>query len=106
MAQPSSGRVDIISRENGTLLSQNSTNASRNVLLTEPSVVRINGTRATVASFERQGDDLILHMQGGTVVRYQRFFLDENGLHSELVFDDGVNPPEHALFPVTSGGAS
>lgn len=75
MAQLSSGRVDIISRENGTLLSQNSTNASRNVLLTEPSVVRINGTRATVASFERQGDDLILHMQDGTVVRYQRFSL-------------------------------
>ena len=103
MAQLSSGRVDIISRENGTLLSQNSTNASRTVLLTEPSVVRINATRASVASFERQGEDLILHMQDGSVVRYQRFFLDEDGVHSELVFDDGVNPPEHALFPVTSG---
>ncbi|YCH29388.1 Ig-like domain-containing protein [Erwinia sp. D4-22] len=106
MAQLSTGRVDIISRENGTLLSQNSTNASRTVLLSEPSVVRINGTRAAVASFERQGDDLILHMQDGSVVRYQRFFLnDENGEHSELVFDDGVNPPEHAIFPAASEGA-
>lgn len=106
MAQLSTGRVDIISRENGTLLSQNSTNASRTVLLSEPSVVRINGIRAAVASFERQGDDLILHMQDGSVVRYQRFFLnDENGEHSELVFDDGVNPPEHAIFPAASEGA-
>lgn len=103
MAQLSAGRVDIISRENGTLLSQNSTNASRTILLTEPSVVRINSTRATVASFERQGEDLILHMQDGSVVRYQRFFLEEDGVHSELVFDDGVNPPEHALFPASSG---
>ena len=106
MAQLSSGRVDIISRENGTLISQNTSNASRNVLLSEPSVVRVNGTRAMVASFERQGDDLILHMQDGTVVRYQRFFLDDaSGQHSELVFDDGVNPPEHALFPMTSEAA-
>ncbi|TPW42840.1 Ig-like domain-containing protein [Mixta tenebrionis] len=105
MAQLSSGRVDIISRENGTLLSQNSSTASRTVLLSEPSVVRINGTRSAVASFERQGDDLILHMQDGSIVRYQRFFLDQDGEHSELVFDDGVNPPEHALFPVTSDAA-
>ncbi|MDU4092361.1 MAG: Ig-like domain-containing protein, partial [Pantoea sp.] len=63
-------------------------------------------TRAAVTSFERQGDDLILHMQDGSVVRYQRFFLnDENGEHSELVFDDGVNPPEHAIFPAASEGA-
>jgi hypothetical protein len=105
MAQLSSGRVDIISRENGTLLSQNSSTASRTVLLSEPSVVRINGTRSAVASFERQGDDLILHMQDGSVVRYQRFFLDQNGEHSELVFDDGVNPPEHAIFPAASEAA-
>lgn len=106
MAQLSTGRVDIISRENGTLLSQNSTNASRTILLSEPSVVRVNATRAAVTSFERQGDDLILHMQDGSVVRYQRFFLnDENGEHSELVFDDGVNPPEHAIFPAASEGA-
>ncbi|PKH24382.1 hemagglutinin [Enterobacterales bacterium CwR94] len=103
MALLNEGRVDIISRDNGTLVSQANGGYSHNVLLAEPSVVKINGTRAMVVEFERQGNDLILHMRDGSVVRYQQFFFDDvDGEHSELVFDDGVNPPEHALFPVTA----
>ncbi|MBP2167601.1 hypothetical protein J2125_000793 [Erwinia toletana] len=103
MAQLNEGRVDIISRDNGTLISQATGGANHTVMLTEPSVVKINGTRAMVVEFERQGNDLILHMRDGSVVRYQQFFFDDvDGSHSELVFDDGVNPPEHALFPVTT----
>lgn len=105
MAELTQGRVDIISRENGTLISQSNGGLTQTINLAEPSIVRINGTRAMVVQYERQGDDLILHMRDGSTVRYQKFFFDDvEGEHSELVFDDGVNPPEHALFPTTAEG--
>lgn len=103
MAELNDGRVDIVSRDDGKILSQANAGLSHNVLLNQPSVVRIHGTRDMVTGFERQGNDLILHMRDGSVVRYQQFFFDDvDGDHSELVFDDGVNPPEHALFPITN----
>ena len=103
MAQLNDGRVDILSRDDGSILSQANAGSSRNVILNQPSIVKVHGTREMVAEYERQGNDLILHMKDGTTVRYQQFFLDDvDGDHSELVFDDGVNPPEHALFPLTS----
>lgn len=103
MAELPQGRVDILSRENGALISQSSTGYSHTVHLTQSSVVRINGTRAMVVQYEHQGDDLILHMRDGSVVRYQKFFFDDvKGEHSQLVFDDGVNPTQHALFPGTA----
>ena len=103
MAQLNDGRVEIVSRDDGTILSQANAGTSHNVLLNQPSVVKIHGTRDMVTGFERQGNDLILHMRDGSEVRYQQFFFDDvDGDHSELVFDDGVNPPEHALFPVTN----
>ncbi|WP_455813385.1 Ig-like domain-containing protein [Pseudomonas graminis] len=103
MAQLNDGRVDILSRDDGSILSQANAGSSKTVLLNQPSVVKVHGTREMVAEYERQGNDLILHMKDGTTVRYQQFFFDDvDGEHSELVFDDGVNPPEHALFPVTS----
>ncbi|MFK8258130.1 Ig-like domain-containing protein [Erwinia sp. AnSW2-5] len=103
MAQLNDGRVDILSRDDGSILSQANAGSSRTVLLNQPSIVKVHGTREMVAEYERQGNDLILHMKDGTTVRYQQFFFDDvDGDHSELVFDDGVKPPEHALFPVTN----
>ena len=104
MAELTQSRVDIISRANGTLISQVDGGLTQTITLGEPSVVRINGTRAAVVQYQRQGDDLIVQMRDGSSVRYKNFFLDDAaGDHSELVFDDGVNPPEHALFPTTAG---
>ncbi|KTR64471.1 hypothetical protein RSA47_14130, partial [Pantoea ananatis] len=104
MAELTQSRVDIISRANGTLTSQVDGGLTQTITLNEPSVVRINGTREAVLQYQRQGDDLIVQMRDGSTVRYKKFFLDDAaGDHSELVFDDGVNPPEHALFPTTAG---
>ena len=104
MAELTQSRVDIISRANGTLTSQVDGGLTQTITLNEPSVVRINGTREAVVQYQRQGDDLIVQMRDGSSVRYKKFFLDDAaGDHSELVFDDGVNPPEHALFPTTAG---
>ncbi|QGU86886.1 Ig-like domain-containing protein [Erwinia sorbitola] len=103
MAQLNDGRVDIISRDDGKILSQANAGSSRSVLLNQPSIVKIHGTREMVGEYERQGNDLILHMKDGTTVRYQQFFFDDvDGDHSELVFDDGDKPAEHVLFPLTN----
>lgn len=103
MANPTNPSIDIISRQNGAVISHVASN-QQVVALNELSIVRIHGTPAMVASYERQGSDLILHMKDGSTVRYQRFFTtDAEGNYSELVFDDGVNPPVQATFPAAMG---
>ncbi|WP_438442944.1 Ig-like domain-containing protein [Kluyvera georgiana] len=101
MAEPNalSPTVDIISRETGREITSYSQSADRVVNLSQSSVVKINASPESVNFYERQGDDLIVHMKDGTTVRYQSFFtLDANGLHSELIFEDeyGVH---RAAFP-------
>ncbi|MTD28657.1 BapA prefix-like domain-containing protein [Erwinia sorbitola] len=98
MTQPASGFVEILSRDSGKLLSQSQPHTSDTVILSQPSVVKIHGLPASVADYQQQGDDLILHMRDGSTVRYQHFFTASDGEQSELLFDDGVNPPQHALF--------
>lgn len=81
------GTVDILNQKTGDTVIRYSQNADRIVNLTQTSVVRINASPESVNSYERQGNDLIVHMRDGTTVRYQNFFrLDAEGLHSELIF--------------------
>src|SRR5476651_1107979 len=98
MAQNGNVIVDVLSRINGSVVSQVS-GASQTVNLNQLSIVRVHAARSAVISYERVGNDLIVHMQDGSTVRYHSFFnTDGKGHHSELVFDDGVNPIEHATF--------
>lgn len=98
MANTDAGHVDIVSRESGKPLAQIPSGSSQVITLSQPSLVKIQGNRAMVASYQQQNDDLILHMQDGTTVHYQHFFTAVDGEQSELVFVDGENPPEQALF--------
>ncbi|WP_421506630.1 Ig-like domain-containing protein [Erwinia rhapontici] len=98
MTQPASGFVDILSRDSGKLLSQSQPHTSQTVRLDQPSLVKIHAPTTSVVEYQQQGDDLILHMRDGSTVRYQHFFTAIDGEQSELLFDDGVNPPQHALF--------
>ncbi|MGL5388968.1 MAG: Ig-like domain-containing protein [Serratia sp. (in: enterobacteria)] len=99
------GAVDIIARHGGARIADVATGSS-SVSLTQSSIVRIHGTQALVSSYERQGNDLIVHMKDGTTVRYQSFFeVDADGKHSELVFDDGNGTIQHAIFPATAASA-
>lgn len=94
--------VDILNQDTGKVITHYSENADRVVNLSQTSIVRINASPETVNFYERQGNDLIVHMKDGTTVRYQNFFhLDAEGQHSELIFEDdkGVH---HALFPFAS----
>ena len=107
MAPPISpaGSVDIINQRTGDVVSQYAQNADRVVNLTQTSIVRINASPESVNYYQREGNDLIVHMNDGTTVRYQRFFvLDENGLHSELIFEDDLGT-HHAVFPFAESAA-
>ncbi|WP_047608344.1 Ig-like domain-containing protein [Rahnella aquatilis] len=98
MAQNGSVVIDILSRTNGALISQVS-NASQDITLNQISIVRVHATRDAVISYERLGNDLVIHMKDGRTVRYHSFFdTDGKGHHSELIFDDGEHPVEHAAF--------
>lgn len=97
-----SGSVDILNRSTGDLVMQYSVAGDRVINITQSSVVRINASPESVNFYERQGDDLIVHMQDGSTVRYQNFFqLDAEGLHSELIFEDQYGT-HHAVFPFAS----
>ncbi|EOC0353785.1 BapA prefix-like domain-containing protein [Cronobacter turicensis] len=94
--------VGILNQDTGNVITHYSQNADRVVNLSQTSIVRINASPETVNFYERQGNDLIVHMKDGTTVRYQNFFhLDAQGQHSELIFKDdkGVH---HALFTFAS----
>ena len=108
MAQNGGVVIDVLARKDGAVISQIS-DASQDVTLNQLSIVRVHATRDAVASYERVGNDLVIHMKDGRTVRYHSFFdTDGKGHHSELIFDDGVHPIEHAAFVdtgATAGGS-
>ncbi|WP_286184725.1 Ig-like domain-containing protein [Enterobacter sp. C2] len=94
-----------MNQKTGDVVSQYAQSADRVVNLTQTSIVRINASPESVNYYQREGNDLIVHMNDGTTVRYQRFFvLDENGLHSELIFEDDLGA-HHAVFPFAEAAA-
>ncbi len=96
------GAVDVLNRKTGNLVMEYTKESDRVVNLTQSSVVRVHASPDVVGSYERQGNDLIIHMKDGTTVRYQNFFLlDEEGLHSELIFEDQLGV-HHAVFPAAA----
>lgn len=101
MTYSGAGHVDILSRASGKSLAQLSASSSQNFSLTQPSVISLQGTPSLVASYQQQGQDLILHMRDGSPVRYQHFFTVMDGEQSELVFREGEQPLQQARF--TSG---
>ena len=105
MAQNGGVVIDVLARKDGAVISQIS-DASQDVTLNQLSIVRVHATRDAVASYERVGNDLVIHMKDGRTVRYHSFFdTDGKGHHSELIFDDGVHPIEHAAFVDTGATA-
>lgn len=93
------GTTQVINQKTGDVVAQYAQGGDRVVNLTETSIVRINASPETVNFYERQGNDLIVHMKDGSIVRYQSFFLlDSDGLHSQLVFEDNLGT-HHAVFP-------
>lgn len=91
--------IQTLARHGGELMTTVQAQGTRTLILSEPSVVRVQASPDVVMRYERQGDDLILHMQDGSTVVCKNYFVEQEGYHSELLFDDGKNPPVHAVFP-------
>ncbi|QBH95292.1 BapA prefix-like domain-containing protein [Limnobaculum zhutongyuii] len=92
--------INILSREGGTFISSVTLfTGTQTVILTEPSIVNIHSDMKMVARYERQGNDLIIHMADGSVVICKDYFFEVDGTHSELVFTDDSQGIVHVAFP-------
>ncbi|WP_029593402.1 Ig-like domain-containing protein [Franconibacter pulveris] len=101
--QPSPVTIETLARDGGQTISTLQSGGTRTLLLTQPSIVRVHATSQSVVRYERQGDDLILHLQDGSTVICKNYFLEAQGQASELVFDDGASVA-HARFPAAGEG--
>ncbi|VFS49194.1 BapA/Bap/LapF family prefix-like domain-containing protein [Budvicia aquatica] len=90
--------VDIISRKAETKTSL--INAGNlNVSLQEPSVLVIHGSSTEVVRYERQGNDLLIVMKDGSVIRCNGYFIeDSEEKYSELVFQNDSGALTHITF--------
>ena len=102
--QPSPVTIDALTRDGGQSISTVQSGGTRTLLLTQPSIVRLHAAAQSVVRYERQGDDLILHLQDGSTLVCKNYFLETDGQHSELVFDNGASSVTHAAFPVAAQG--
>ncbi|HAV1629768.1 TPA: Ig-like domain-containing protein [Enterobacter hormaechei subsp. steigerwaltii] len=60
------------------------------VSISSPSVIEIQGSAQDVVRYVRQGNDLLIYMKYGSVIRCNNYFVEdtETHNHSELVFND------------------
>ncbi|MFX2582831.1 Ig-like domain-containing protein [Enterobacter hormaechei] len=60
------------------------------VSISSPSVIEIQGFAQDVVRYVRQGNDLLIYMKDGSVIRCNNYFVEdtETHNHSELVFND------------------
>ncbi|MFU0446646.1 BapA/Bap/LapF family prefix-like domain-containing protein [Pseudocitrobacter faecalis] len=95
--------INIIARKTASKTVLNS-EGNLSILLTEPSVVQIQGAPANVERYVRQGKDLLIYMKDGSVIRCSNYFSafgEEDGKQSELVFMDDNQQLTHITFAET-----
>ncbi|BED23435.1 hypothetical protein VEE46_32030 [Escherichia coli] len=96
--------IDVISRK--TSVKQTLINPGDvTVVIYEPSVVQVHAQASAVARYVREGNDLLIYMQDGTVIRCNGYFLQaaNTAEQSELVFADGQQLT-HITFADTAAG--
>ncbi|MEF4326083.1 Ig-like domain-containing protein [Escherichia coli] len=96
--------IDVISRK--TSVKQTLINPGDvTVVIYEPSVVQVHAQASAVARYVREGNDLLIYMQDGTVIRCNGYFLQaaNTSEQSELVFADGQQLT-HVTFADTAAG--
>ncbi|HDV7175412.1 Ig-like domain-containing protein [Escherichia coli] len=96
--------IDVISRK--TSVKQTLINPGDvTVVIYEPSVVQVHAQASAVARYVRDGNDLLIYMQDGTVIRCNGYFLQaaNTSEQSELVFVDGQQLT-HVTFADTAAG--
>ncbi|EJM2215827.1 Ig-like domain-containing protein [Escherichia fergusonii] len=96
--------IDVISRK--TSVKQTLINPGDvTVVIYEPSVVQVHAQASAVARYVRDGNELLIYMQDGTVIRCNGYFLQaaNTSEQSELVFADGQQLT-HVTFADTAAG--
>lgn len=68
MLYSGAGHVVVFSRAIGKPLAQLSAGSSQTFFLTQPRVIPLQASPSLVASYQPQGQDLILHMQDGSIL--------------------------------------
>jgi|GEM_PF-1142284 len=97
MAYSGSGRVTIASLTGGETLAQLTENDVQAYTLSEPSLITLQSAPAQISAWQKQGDELILQRQDGSVLRFQQFFSTDPQAQSQLIFQDGASL-QQALF--------
>ncbi|MBB4616502.1 BapA/Bap/LapF family large adhesin [Sphingomonas abaci] len=80
--------AEIIVKATGKASEVASTSSS--IDLDAPSVVRLDVDQSQVADLARTGDDLVVQMNDGQAVRIEDYFVQKNGVSSDLVLRDGA----------------
>uniref|UniRef100_UPI0039890C40 Ig-like domain-containing protein n=1 Tax=Edaphovirga cremea TaxID=2267246 RepID=UPI0039890C40 len=95
--------VDVISRKTAVKTAFASESKLLTVSLQEPSVILVHAAAHDVARYERVGNDLLIYMEDGSVVRCNGYFVEDSGKnHGELVFqDDASQALTHVEFTDT-----
>ena len=97
--------IDVISRK--TSVKQTLINPGGvTVVIYEPSVVQVHAQASAVARYVREGNDLLIYMQDGTVIRCNGYFLQAANTteQSELVFADGQQLTHVTFADAAAGG--
>ncbi|HFO6375028.1 TPA: Ig-like domain-containing protein [Escherichia coli] len=97
--------IDVISRK--TSVKQTLINPGDvTVVIYEPSVVQVHAQASAVARYVREGNDLLIYMQDGTVIRCNGYFLQaaNTAEQSELVFADGQQLTHVTFADAAAGG--
>ncbi len=78
-------RADVIDKNTG-----NTIEVPGNVIdLSSPSVVRLDLDRSQIASLDRQGNDLIIHLVDGKTIQVANFYVTAKGADNDLVLREG-----------------
>lgn len=97
--------IDVISRK--TSVKQTLINPGDvTVVIYKPSVVQVHAQASAVARYVREGNDLLIYMQDGTVIRCNGYFLQAANTteQSELVFADGQQLTHVTFADAAAGG--
>ena len=77
--------TEVIAKANGRLTNE----AFGDLVLDQPSLIKIKAGPETVDRFEQAGNDLLIVLKDGTTLTIQNFFVaDEDGNRSDLVLED------------------
>ncbi len=62
------------------------------IRLDGPSTVRLPFRKTDVDRYTRDGDDLLIHLNSGEIIRVENYYVDQPSTRSELQFvdDDGA----------------